>query len=273
MIIDEASQCAIPHVLPLFFQARRALVIGDVMQLPHIAKIGPEQEDLIRRKAGLRSDWLEKHRLAYRRHSAFHAAECSAGGTLLLDEHFRCHPDIAALSNELFYDSQLTVLTDTRSRQSLPRPPIFWSHVAGRSARTRSGNSCVNGDEITQVKRFVQNLLEHLPADATIGVVTPFKGQAEELRRQLSRYDRERLRVGTVHTFQGGERDVMVFSLVAGKGMHPGAISWIDRQLNLWNVAITRARTHLIVVGDTELWGKRGSVAATLLEAAADAAV
>ena len=49
VVIDEASQCAIPHVLPLLYRARRALVIGDAMQLPHIAKIGPEREALISR--------------------------------------------------------------------------------------------------------------------------------------------------------------------------------------------------------------------------------
>ncbi|MFE1306059.1 AAA domain-containing protein [Streptomyces rochei] len=64
VVIDEASQCAIPHILPLLFRARRALVIGDAMQLAHIAKISPEREALVRRKLGLRSEWLEKHRLA-----------------------------------------------------------------------------------------------------------------------------------------------------------------------------------------------------------------
>lgn len=267
VVIDEASQCAIPHVLPLLFRARRALVIGDAMQLPHIAKIGPEREALIRRKAGLRSHWLEKHRLAYRRHSAFHAAERSAGGTLLLDEHFRCHPDIAAVSNDLFYDGGLTVLTDTRDRPSLSRPPLIWSHVAGRATRPRHGSSWVNGEEIRKVVSSVRYLLEQLPTEATIGVVTPFKPQAEELRNQLGGFGEDRVRVGTVHTFQGGERDVMVFSLVAGEGMHPGAVSWVSCQLNLWNVAITRARTHLIMVGDKNLWCRQGGVAATLLDA------
>ncbi|MGW2651002.1 caspase, EACC1-associated type [Streptomyces sp. NPDC001393] len=268
VVIDEASQCAIPHVLPLLFRARRALVIGDAMQLPHIAKITPEREAVIRRKTGLRSDWLEKHRLAHRRHSAFHAAERAAGGTLLLDEHFRCHPDIAAVSNDLFYDRGLTVLTDTRGRPSLPRQPIFWSHVPGRATRPPYGSSWVNHDEIRQVDSFVRALLEQLPDEATIGVVTPFKPQADELRGRLKQYDRQRVRVGTVHTFQGGERDVMVFSLVAGEGMHDGAISWVHRQLNLWNVAITRARSRLIVVGDMNLWRERGGVAAELLNAA-----
>jgi hypothetical protein len=269
VIIDEASQCAIPHVLPLLFRARRALVIGDAMQLAHITTIAPEREAMIRRTVGLRSGWLEKHRLAYRRHSAFHAAEQAAGGSLLLDEHFRCHPEIADVSNRLFYQGRLTVLTDTRARPSLDRRAIIWAPVAGRAVRPASGGSWTNHDEIDKVEASIRHLLEQLPADtgATIGVVTPFKAQEEALKRRLRRYE-ERVRTGTVHTFQGGERDVMILSLVAGQGMHPGAVGWVDRQLNLWNVAITRARSHLIVVGDAELWRRRGGVGAELVRAA-----
>ncbi|MGA5818817.1 AAA domain-containing protein [Kitasatospora sp. NPDC094028] len=271
VIVDEASQCAIPHVLPLLFRARRALIIGDAMQLPHIAKIGPERESAIRRASGLRSDWLERHQLAYRRHSAFHAAERAAGTSLLLDEHFRCHPEIAAVSNRLFYDGRLTVLTDVRSRPSLEKPAIFWSDVRATAARPRSGNSWVNDGEITMVDSFVQSLLRDLPAEASIGVVTPFKAHEEALRNRLRDHDPARVRVGTVHTFQGGERDVVIFSLVASDGMHPGAIGWVDRQLNLWNVAITRARSHLIVVGNAELWQQRGGVGTALFRASASA--
>ncbi|MFC9746693.1 caspase, EACC1-associated type [Streptomyces niveus] len=269
VVVDEASQCAIPHVLPLLFRARRALVIGDPMQLTHITQTSPHREALIRRGNGLRSDWLEKHHLAYRRHSAFHAAEQSAGGTLLLDEHFRCHPQIASISNDFFYDGGLTVLTDSRSRPALAhRSAVIWTDVTGRAARPPFGGSWVNEDEIRKVQDSVRYLLEQLPPEATVGVVTPFTAQAETLRKRLRPYDEERLRIGTVHTFQGGERDVMVFSLVAAEGMHSGAVEWISGQLNLWNVAITRARGHLIVVGDKELWRKRGGVGTALLEAA-----
>lgn len=269
VVIDEASQCAIPQVLPLLFRARRALVIGDPMQLTHITKISPHREALIRRGNGLRSDWLEKHHLAYRRHSAFHAAEQSAGGTLLLDEHFRCHPHIAGISNDFFYDGGLTVLTDTRGRPALAnRSAVIWTDVAGRAARPLFGSSWVNENEISKVRDSVRYLLDQLPPEATVGVVTPFTAQAETLRKRLRPYDEERLRIGTVHTFQGGERDVMVFSLVVGEGMHPGSVAWVGEQLNLWNVAVTRARSHLIVVGDKRLWRKRGGVGAALLEAA-----
>jgi hypothetical protein len=269
VIVDEASQCAIPHVFPLLFRAKRALIIGDAMQLPHITKIGPERESVIRRSAGLRSDWLERHQLAYRRHSAFHAAERAAGTSMLLDEHFRCHPAIASVSNRLFYDGRLTVLTDVRSRPSLTRPAIFWSDVRSPASRPRWGGSWVNEGEITRVESFVRSLLQDLPPEASIGVITPFKAQEEALGRLLRDQDRERVRTGTVHTFQGGERDVVIFSLVAGEGMGPGAIGWIDRQLNLWNVAVTRARSHLIVVGDAGLWQQRGGVGAALFRASA----
>lgn len=266
VIIDEASQCAVPHMIPLLFRARHALVIGDVMQLAHIASIAPDQETAIRRGTGLRADWLEKNRLAFRRHSAFHAAERAAGGSILLDEHFRCHPDIAAISNDLFYGGALTVLTDPRSRPALARPAVTWARVSGHALRPGSGGSWVNAAEINKVAECVDYLLKHLPPDATIGVVTPFTGQKDALRRRLPREDR--IRVGTVHTFQGGERDAMVFSLVAGDGMHPAAINWVAGQLNLWNVAITRARSHLIVVGNAELWQRCAGVGATLLRAA-----
>ncbi|WP_016697306.1 caspase, EACC1-associated type [Actinoalloteichus spitiensis] len=266
VIIDEASQCSIPQVLPLLFRARRALVIGDVMQLEHITKLVPQREAPIRRRTGVGSPFLEKHKLSYLRHSAFHAAEAAHGGSSLLDEHYRCHPDIAAVSNELFYGGALTVLTDVRSRATTGRPAIAWSNSAGRPQRPRAGTSWINREEAAQVRKCVEYLLAQLPDDATIGVVTPFKAQQSELDRQLG--DHDRVRVGTVHTFQGGERDAVVFSLVAGESMSPGAINWVNSQLNLWNVAITRARSHLVLVGDRDFWRQRGGTGGELLRAA-----
>ncbi|MEV6344964.1 AAA domain-containing protein [Actinoplanes sp. NPDC051851] len=261
VIVDEASQCSIPQLLPLLFRARRALVIGDPMQLRHIAAISPQREAEARRDAGMSADWVEEHRLAYRRNSAFHTSERATGGSLLLDEHYRCHPQIADLVNRQFYGGQLTVLTDVRDQRRLDRDPIVWSPVEGRPARPSHGGSWINTDEVRKVNDCVRYVVQKLP-DATIGVVTPYKAQAELIARSWR--DEPRVRVGTVHTFQGGQRDVIVFGLVAGAEMPTGSVAWLESERNLWNVAISRARSHLIVVGNRGFWSTRRGIGAAV---------
>lgn len=266
VIVDEAGQCSVPDVIPLLFRAKRALVIGDPLQLGHITTLEAAAEARLRKDAGLPADVLEERQLAYRRHSAFHAADRAAAGSRLLDEHYRCHPVIAEISNRHFYGGDLTVLTDVRALRRMERDAVVWVPVAGRAARQAGGGSWVNHDEAVKVHECVRFLLEQLPADGTVGVVTPFTAQMALLESEWT--DEPRVKVGTVHRFQGGERDAMVFSLVAGAGMSPGSVSWLERQRYLWNVAITRAKSHLVVVGDQELWQRRDGFAATLLAVA-----
>jgi len=265
VVIDEASQCLVPYVLPLLFRAKRALVIGDPLQLPPVVTLAPEVEAAARRTAGLRSAWLEERRMTFHRHSTFHACERATPGTFLLDEHFRCHPHIAEISNRRFYGGKLTVLTDVARQKRMDDRAVVWVDVPGKAARLGSG-SWVNSAEADKTRVCVEYLLDRLPAEATVGVVTPYKGQEELISQWFSGNDR--VRVGTVHTFQGGERDAIVLSLVAAEGMRQGSIGWLERQLFLWNVAITRARSHLVVVGDRALWTARGGTAAALVHAA-----
>ncbi|WP_431897556.1 caspase, EACC1-associated type [Nonomuraea sp. bgisy101] len=261
VIIDEASQCSVAGILPLLFRARRALIIGDPMQLAHVSALHPAQEARSARLSGLHPAWLEEHRLTYHRHSAFHATSTAVGHRLLLDEHYRCHPDIAEVSNRLFYNGRLTVLVDVHGQRSLGRPAITWIDIQGRAQRGQGG-SWLNQEEAKKAAEVAKHVL-HIRNDISVGVVTPFSAQSELLKHHLAGDDR--VRAGTAHTFQGGERDVIVLSLVAGESTSPNTVMWLNRQLNLWNVAITRARAHLVVIGDRSFWSKQGGVAAELL--------
>jgi hypothetical protein len=270
VVVDEASQCPIPHVVPLLFRARRALIVGDVMQLRHISGLSPRRDRELRNRHGVGSAWIDEHYQSVRRHSAFHAAQRAAGGSLLLDEHYRSHPEIAALANGLFYGGALIVLTEICGRPALTGRSIRWHDVPGRAIRGPNGESWCNPDEAAQAVACVEHLLAQLPLEATIGVVTPYAAQSADLKQRLgldTDKPGDRVRVGTVHKFQGGERDVMVFTLVAGQNEPSHCFDWFDRQPQLWNVAITRARSNLIVVGDRELWGSRGGVGAKLAAA------
>ncbi|MFE9097032.1 AAA domain-containing protein [Streptomyces sp. NPDC007264] len=271
VVIDEASQCSVPSVLPLLFRARRALIIGDPMQLGHIPGVSPQQERQARTRAGLSAAQLEHHRLTYHVHSSYHAAEQHGDGTLLLDEHYRCHPRIADVVNSHCYGGRLRVLTDVRRQMpghdpvgaADPAPVLGWVDVpSGASARGSDGRSWRNAAEAEAVRRVVDGLLAGLPSDATVGVVTPFRAQKETLARMWR--DENRVRVGTVHTFQGGQRDVMVLSPVAAHNTPPRTTHWVASQVNLWNVAVTRAKSQLVTVGCHPFWQEQSGLPALL---------
>jgi hypothetical protein len=138
-----------------------------------------------------------------------------------------------------------------------------WSSLEGEPRRPGQQGSWINADEVRKVDDCVNYILRELP-EASVGVVTPYKAQADRIANSWK--DESRVRVGTVHTFQGGERDVMVFDLVAGPAMPGGSIAWLEAERNLWNVAISRARSHLIVVGNRSFWARRRGVGAALAE-------
>jgi superfamily I DNA and/or RNA helicase len=108
--------------------------------------------------------------------------------------------------------------------------------VDGEAEWGGSGRSWRNRPEADAVALRVRELLEHLPPQATIGVVTPYRAQSDEIEARL-RDSHDRVHVGTAYKFQGGERDVVVLSLVAARNERPHVFDWADQQPELWNVA------------------------------------
>lgn len=103
----------------------------------------------------------------------------------------------------------------------------------------------------------LEDLLVKRQYEGTVGVVTPFRAQAQLLQQLVQESDalqnvrdKSDLLVDTVHRFQGDERDVMLFSPVVSDGAPVGALAFLRSNGNLFNVAITRARGLLYVVGD-----------------------
>ncbi|MFC6018405.1 AAA domain-containing protein [Plantactinospora solaniradicis] len=262
VIIDEAAQCTVPAILPMLYRAKRALIIGDPRQLTPIVQLPGDEDRAEQSRAGLGHGWLTARRLTYAGHSAYEAFATAAKDTYLLDEHYRCHPEIVATPNREVYQGRLTVLTDP-SRLAAPADPAMrWADVAGRFSRGATGSGR-NGAEIEAVVDEVRRLRATYP-DASIGVVTPLAAHQRDLKRALQRAGlAENLLCATIHKFQGSERDIMVVSPVGAQGISEDTRGWLVQQTNLWNVAITRARSQLVVVGDRSWWsGQRGLLAA-----------
>lgn len=252
VIVDEASQCSLAVVLPAAYRAKRLTLVGDPNQLSPIIGLN---EDLVRdvaKASGLNPQDLVRRGLDYRSGSAFSAFAGAAGADdiQLLDEHFRCHPLIARWFNTMFYGGRLTVLTDVGEWPAGERG-LQWIDNDGVAERPPN-SSTINRHEAEILMGELESLLD---GDTSVGVVTPFSGQAGLIRQVAEqRFGAERLAasdftVGTAHRFQGNERDIILFSTVIAPGINPRTARWVEQQRNLLNVAASRARRALVVFG------------------------
>ena len=255
IIIDEASQCDIASIIPLLFRAKRAVIIGDPNQLKHITTMTRQQDRELVEKYEVFALW------SYCVHSLFDLAIAVGHGDDLvhLRDHHRSHANIIDFSNREFYNGLLRVATDY-SKLKFPYGPdksVVWKNVTGETVRPKAG-SAFNQMEIDAVIDQLKNLVNG-DYSGTIGVVTPFKLQADKitdcLRKQhktlydklIKKYD---FIAATAHKFQGDERDVIIFSPVVSSGAPQGTLNFLGSTPNLFNVAITRARASLIVIGN-----------------------
>ena len=257
VVIDESSQCDIASALPLLFRAKRAVIIGDSNQLSHITQITPAQSIRLGEKHGF---VVEDHSWSYDKASLLDRAlslDNVGVKRVALREHFRCHPEIVGYSNDAFYDGRLIVRTRLDRLASIrERRALEWIGVEG-SSKQRNGGSLLNEPEIEAVLAELILLSHQVSSTASIGVCAPFRAHIDLMKRRAKEspllrplIDSDRLLIDTVHKFQGNERDVMVFSPVISRNASPGSLRFLAGSKNIFNVAVTRARAHLVVVGD-----------------------
>lgn len=261
VVVDEASQCDIPSVVPLLARSRRATFVGDPMQLRHVSTLDAVVERSLLQEYGLTDATVQ--RFSYRVNSAYDLADANPevpnSCRVQLDLHFRSHDLIADYCNEAFYSKTLHVVTLTE-RLNIPpgrKPGIYWTHVTGKLEPGPTGAWCA--EEIDVIRQELLSLAD-VGYWGTVGVVTPFRQQMIRLKDALESSDslptdfRERVRllVSTAHGFQGDERDLILFSLCSGPDLPTGAAVFLRENPNLFNVAVSRARSVLHVVGNRD---------------------
>jgi len=272
VIIDEASQCSLAVALPLAYRAKRLIVVGDPSQLTPIVSLNQAQSERFASRVNLDYQGLRQSGQDAKDGSTFLAFRHVVGHdqVLLLDEHYRCHPHIARWFNETFYGDALTVLTDI-SRMPADRRGMAWTDVQGSAVRGEAG-SWVNRAEAQAVLELLSPLLE---SGRSVGVVTPFSAQASLVRGLAQdRFGSSRLAAaeftsGTAHRLQGDERDVILFSAVVAPGLASRSARWIEQNRNLLNVAVSRTRQHLVILGHPSAPTELGVPTLAALRAAA----
>ncbi|MCF8267664.1 MAG: AAA family ATPase, partial [Ignavibacteriales bacterium] len=247
LVIDEASQCDIASALPLILRAKRVVLIGDPLQLKQITKVKPFEEKYLITKMG-----LDNFTLNYCENSlfdfSFNVSNLSKLESVFLAEHYRSHSQIINFSNHEFYEKKLgqTILIKTKDSDfAFGEGGLIWINVKGIMDIHQNINPQENNRCIEQARM----LREQYP-DASIGIVTPFRHQYLAIRDRALFHGLHDVKVDTVHNYQGDEKDIMILSLVVTDNATPGKAYFINKESYLINVAVTRARSTLYIVGN-----------------------
>lgn len=265
-IFDEASQCDIASALPILARAKRAVIVGDPEQLSFIPSLGNAQEHALMDAVGLpragRAAWAQS------RNSLFDCARARIGADRLhlLPDQFRSAPDIVDYTSKAFYGGRLRARRsdDEFSPPRGYRPGLHWQDVRGPCAREDGGN--INRAEADWVSARIASLAREDDFEGSVGVISPFNAQVGLIRRLVERgtpieaRERMSLIIDTVDGWQGGEADVILFSLAVGPTATHSAVAFLSRERRRFNVAVSRARAVAVIVGDLS-WARSCGIA------------
>ncbi|WP_053735487.1 AAA domain-containing protein [Nocardia sp. NRRL S-836] len=238
VVIDEASHVDQPLAGPALLRGRSAVIGGDPRQLRHVSFVS---DQTVQAAVDAEGTADLRDRLDVPKVSLFDAG-AAAAGVHWLDEHHRCAPHLIGFAATRFYEGRIALLTTHPAIADVDC--IDTEHVAGE--RDAKG---VNQAEVDAV---LAHLRKRVAAGVrSIGVVTPFRAQADELEEavlnelSLDEITSGGVRVGTVHDVQGSEFDEVVISLTAdGK---PAGWRFVNDR-NLLAVLTTRARKLVHVI-------------------------
>lgn len=278
LIIDEASQVVEPQLIGLLARFKRFILIGDEKQLPAVV-VQPE------RGVAVRDEELNEAGIFDLRTSIFERliTRCKAQGWTeafgIISKQGRMHSDIATFPNTAFYDSVLSPLTERQTRSV--SPALFEDSAAAYSDISEQEWYRVKNTLSSQRLVFWHSEEEHqtkvhegearraaLLAEAfrkelgdtfhegSIGIITPFRAQIAAIYRLLPAELHESISVDTVERYQGSERDIIILSFAVNFPSQLRSVQSlstngkIDRKLN---VALTRARERMVVLGRAEI--------------------
>ena len=245
LFIDEAAQaleaaCWIP-----IRRATRVILAGDHCQLP------PTIKSIAAMKGGLDKTLMQR------------IVECKPEAVTLLKMQYRMNEDIMRFSSDWFYNGQVEAAPMVKYRGILDLDKaIEWKDTSGNAYHEEfvgDNFGRINKEEaqltlLSLAEYFVRIGRQRIIDERIdVGIISPYRAQVQYLRHLIKKTDfykpfRKIISVNTVDGFQGQERDIIVISMV--RSNEEGQIGFL-RDLRRMNVAITRARMKLIILGDS----------------------
>ncbi|MBX0296687.1 DEAD/DEAH box helicase [Haloarcula nitratireducens] len=242
-VVDEATQASRPATAIALFCAKKLVLAGDHKQLPpYCANESMQEEDM---HISLFEYLLNRY------------DEQSA---VLLKKQYRMHDEIATFPNEAFYNGELETANRNRDWQIDDLNSLIGINITGEERRRERGHSFYNPAEAKAVARQVELLVQSGVDPHDIGVITAYSGQIGEIGSRVNQLDIENpyaVSIDTVDSFQGGEREAIIVSFVRSNvDGYSGFLEFPEEGPRRLNVALTRARKRLVLIGDWETLGR-----------------
>lgn len=267
VVVDEASMANLPYLMVLAAKARRHMVIvGDPMQLPPIALTN----DTPSRR------FLEKDIFTYvsdaeTTEDLFKWHDANELLNAFFDTQYRMNYDLAEVLSTVFYEGRLKTIQPDEAQTPEESMPATVNVIDTAKYGTRlqqkdegRGFSPVNEVHLFMIVKMVKRLVlkNHVPMDQ-IGVIVPFRNTVYDVRRALYDEGYELVEVGTIHTFQGREKQVIIFDTVMSGEEQYGhkrhySVRPFDEEKNglavprLLNVAFSRSKERLVILADMD---------------------
>lgn len=234
VIIDEASQCNVAVSLMPILRGNSLVLVGDPQQLNPVIVLDDRANRQLRKKYCVDDKYDYKENSIYK---TFVSAD-AVSNEILLSHHYRCAPKIIQFCNRKYYNNKLKI--DSASKES---HPLMYVDVLSNETTLKNTSPVECGEIVKYVMAHPQQ---------NIGVITPFVNQRKLINDELAQYGRKDVTCGTVHAFQGDEKDVILFSLALTKRTGKGTYDWLKNNKELINVAVSRAKDRLVLLASRE---------------------
>lgn len=230
VVIDEASQCNTAVSLVPVLRGQNLMLVGDPQQLRPVILLDPNINEKLKKKYGISEEYDYCTNSIYK---TFLACD-SVSDETLLRYHYRCNKEIIEFNNRKYYNSRLQICTRNTGQH-----PLVYIDVPREAASEKNTSPA-------EVDAAVRYALQH--KEEKIGIITPFVNQRKELEKALEEAGLKNVTCGTVHAFQGDEKDIILFSTAITDQTGQGTYDWLKNNRELINVATSRARKQLVVL-------------------------
>ncbi len=229
VIMDEASQCNIAVSLVPIVRGESLMLVGDPQQLNPVILLDEITNEKLKKRYKVTDEYDYRKNSIYK---TFLACDAVSDETLL-HNHYRCHRSIIGFNNRKYYSSRLNILSESKEQQ-----PLLYMDMQEAFSDFKN-TAPVEAYEIAKYAA--------LNRDKDIGIITPFVNQKRMIEEELERAKVTNVSCGTVHAFQGDEKDVILFSTAITDQTQAGTYEWLKNNKELINVATSRAKDKLIV--------------------------